>query len=521
MSFEQRYYQEEATDHALDVMPKGEIPILSSPTGSGKTLIELWIAKWFIERGKRANILTPREEILKQFIEHADSILGPCQTGVVKSGYPRSPYAPLQLCSWPTLRSMAVRAARQKRDLDTVLPTADVTIIDEAHLSVSPQMGGLVLPFFMKNGLMCGATATPASPRGLGSVYTSIKHVTSIRQLIKEGYLVPLEYWGGAQVDLRDVRMRSGDYVAKDLGRSVTRLVGDYVDNWLRLASDRHTIVFTPDQASCEGVTERYNQAGIKALALHSAKHPERREAIVDAFKRQDAQVLVNVGIASFGFDCPSVNCIQLLRNTKSIVLHLQQLGRGMRIFEGKDECMVLDHTQNVKELGYADDLFRWRLAPGKNAAYNWSRDTRSGETKEGETPEPHVCRNCDYMFERRLDCPKCGLEIIPAKRDLDTNNAKLVRISAARTGQHAEELELPQGRTLFRQLLHIQERRGYKSRWAVRIYKDIHPQNYWPAKAWNDDEPEPPCHALLNQVNKRNRDFRKGRKAVERRASA
>lgn len=520
MSYSPREYQQEAIDYALTDMGQDGVPILCAPTGSGKTLVALWIAKHYLERGKRAVILTPREEILRQFYNDADVVVGPCQTGVVKAGWPRSPYSPLQLCSWPTLRSYAARAKERKRDLSMVLPQADVCIVDEAHLSVSTQMRQLVLPHYEGEGHLCGVTATPSTKNGygLGSVYTSIKHVTSVRQLIKEGFLAPLEYFAGKQVDLSGVRKRSGDYVAKDLGKSVTRLVGDYVDNWLRLASDRHTIVFTPDMASCEGVTERYNEAGIRALSLHSGKHADRREAIVDAFKRGDAQVLVNVGIASYGFDCPSVDCIQLLRNTKSVVLHLQQLGRGMRTNEGKTECLVLDHTQNVRELGYADDLRRWRLGSGGQAVTNWTRDVR-GEGKEGEDPKPHECSNCHHLFARRLDCPNCGLEIVPAKRDLEATNAKLVRISRGKS--KTKDIELPVGIELFRQILHIADRRGYSVKWAVATYKDLHPNNYWPAKAWNDMEGKEPSHEVLNAVNRKMAAFQIKRKHQRARRNA
>lgn len=506
--FEPREYQQEAVDYGL--ADKG-VPILCAPTGSGKTLIALWIAEDFIRRGKRAVIMTPREEILYQFAKDARIMMGEFGVGLVKAGEPRSPYAPLQICSWPTLRSYAARAVAKKADISMVMPLADVCIVDECHLSVSAQMRQLVLPYFESESKLLGVTATPASKngQGLGSVYDSIKHVTSVRTLIKEGHLAPLEYFAGTPVELGEVRERSGDYVASDLGRAVMPLIGDYVDEWLRIAKDRHTIVFTPDKASCEGVAERYNQAGITALALHSGKHPEKRHAIVEAFKSQKAQVLVNVGIASYGFDAPSVDCIQLLRNTRSIVLHLQQLGRGMRPFEGKEHCLVLDHTQNTRELGYAADLFRWKLTSGKDAATNWTRDVRSGETKEGEDPKPHECKNCQHLFSQRLDCPKCGLEIIPEKRDLETTDGKLVRISRDRSGKHPEDVDIPERKELYLQLLYIQEKRGYRPTWAAKTYREWNGDKFWPAHAWKDLEAAPPCHAVLNKVNRRIAHFR------------
>lgn len=497
-----RYYQEEAIDHAIAAT---DTPILCAPTGSGKRLIALWIAKWFIDKAKRVAILTPREELLNDFVRDAAIIVGEFDTGVVKSGWEQSPYRSLQICSWPTLRSRAAYAYEKGRDIDMVMPSVDVCLIDECHLSVSRQMRALVLPFFQEQCKIIGLTATPATRygRGLGSIYQSIKHVTSVQRLVKEGYLCPLEYFGGRLTDLRNVDVK-GDYVAKQLGANLKPLIGDYVDNWLRLASNRHTLVFTPDKASCEGVTERYQQAGIAALALHSGKHPERRAKIVEAFKRRDAQVLVNVGIASYGFDCPTVDCLQLLRDTKSLVLHLQQLGRGMRAFEGKTECMVLDHTRNVRDLGYGDELYRWKLHPGKDAAVNWSRDPRNPDlTLRGQDPEPHVCQNCNYMFSRRLDCPSCGTEYVPYRRDLETTDAKLVRISRRRSGAAQTELFLPTGQALFQQLLHIQERRGYKPKWARTQFRKMDPTKGWPPQVWDTLEAKPPTSELLNHVNR------------------
>src|SRR5690606_38464595 len=121
--------------------------------------------------------------------------------------------------------------------------------------------------------------------------------------------------------------------------------------------------------------------------------------------------------------------CIVLARPTKSIVLHLQMIGRGMRPKPDGGYCMILDHADNVRRLGAAEDPFRWRLDARKPAAANWARH----EDAKREEPTLTECAECHHLFGRSRICPKCGWEKPIAGREVEVVDADLVKIRGSR----------------------------------------------------------------------------------------
>ncbi|MGP1609731.1 MAG: hypothetical protein ACTS5G_03410, partial [Burkholderiales bacterium] len=128
-----------------------------------------------------------------------------------------------------------------------------------------------------------------------------------------------------------------------------------------------------------------------------------------------------------------------LARPTKSIVLHHQMIGRGIRPKTDGGYCMVLDHADNVRRLGCIEDEIRWRLAEGKEAATNTTREGDPTRGKQPDTP-PVECAQCHYIFFRSRICPKCGWEKPLASRDIETVEADLVKVRKAK-----QELKLEQ----------------------------------------------------------------------------
>jgi superfamily II DNA or RNA helicase len=429
-----RQYQADDVNYAMHHGIDDRV-IHCSPTGSGKTIIQALIAKRELARGDETAILTPRNEIFTQTARVVGSQVGIENVGILRAkrrGERWNPVAPVHVVSWPTLIARARRS-------NFWFPKVKRVLVDECHLSMAPKILE-ILHHYAPQARIDGYTATPArqTGKGLGRFFTEIKHVTSVRQLTSDGWLCPVEYWGGATPDLTGIKVVKGDYQNKPLSAACVTLVGDVVDNWLRLASDRHTIVFAVDIAHCEALHDRFRELGVSSASLHVKKTPEQRAEIVEQFKAGQIQVLVNVSIASYGFDAPSVNCVVIARPTKSIVLHLQMIGRGMRpavdlmgdvIKDPNDPgfktCMVLDHAGNVTALGMADDLFRWRLDEGKKACENWTKDPRSGEHEKREL----VCTHCAHIFSGQRICPKCGTEVPLSKVDVQVQDGDLVRI--------------------------------------------------------------------------------------------
>ena len=493
MQIEERQYQADDVNYAMGHGINDRV-IHCSPTGSGKTIIQALIAKRELDRGDSTAILTPRNEIFDQTTEVVRNLCGYGNVSLLRAkrqGEAWNPVNPVHIVSWPTLIARA-------RKSDFWFPRVDRVLVDECHLSVAPKILE-ILNHYAPKARIDGYTATPArmTGRGLGHFFTEIKHVTTVRRLIAEGFLCPVEYWGGKQADLTGLRIRQGDYETKKLSERVVKLVGDAVDNWLRLASDRHTIVFAVDIAHCEALAERFQHVGVKAAALHTGMDQSDRDKVVHAFKTQQIQVLVNVSIASYGFDAPSVNCVQICRPTKSIVLHLQMIGRGMR--PGPDKvCMVLDHAGNVRELGMADDLYRWRLDEGRPACENWSQKEESGEAEESKQ---HECEQCHHIFSRSRICPKCGWKVPFGKRDVEATDADLVPI-----GRNLVE-RLPEGwvshEVFYGMLRHYAKEKGRNPMWAVHTFREKAGCN--PPYEWNDHALVPPDERVSNYIKSRN----------------
>lgn len=487
MKLEDRIYQDKAVDYAMGHGIDEKI-IHCAPTGSGKTIMQAKICKREMDRGDRTAILTPRNEIFDQTHSLTSGICGYSNIAVLRAkrrDETWNPMAPVHVCSWPTM------IARAKRS-NFFFPDVKRVQVDECHLSVAPKILE-ILEHYAPKAVIDGWTATPGRQTGygLGKFFTAIKHVTTVRQLIKEGYLCPIEYWGGSTPDLKGIKIKRGDYEVKKLSDACITLVGDAVDNWLRLAADRHTIVFAVDIAHCEMLTHKFQEVGVNAAALHTGLDEDERDEVNRLFKSQAIQVLVNVGIATYGYDAPSVNCIQLCRPTKSIVMHLQMIGRGMRpgidaegnrITDPNDPdfkvCMVLDHAGNVPAIGQANDLFRWRLDEGKKACENWSRNSNSGEATESTLYE---CNDCHRQFSGSRVCPECGWKVPFRKKDIATVDANLVPI-----GKRMIE-KLPEGwpthENFYRMLIRYGAEKGYKPGFAKVKFKekcDIWPPSHW-----------------------------------------
>lgn len=470
MTFELWDFQKKDVDFAFD---GGGTPIHVAPCGSGKTVMQAFVAKREMDRGSYTAILTPRIELFRQTHSTLVEVVGADNIAELRADGHWNRNKPVHIVSWHTL-------SRRSKLSEAWYPPVDRVLVDECHLSMAPEIRR-VLEYYRDKGVRVdGYTATPGrkSGKGLGSYFSEIKHVTSVRQLIKEGRLSPCEYWGGALPDVAKIRSRGGDYVVGELSKACAVLVGDVIDNWIRLARTRHTVVFTVDIPHCEMTNDRFLELGIASVRVHSKMTDEARAEAIRKFRSREAQVLVNVTIASYGFDCPEVDCIVAARPTQSTVLWLQCLGRGMRAAPGKTECLVLDHSDNTRQIGRAEDLYRWRLDKGKEAVANWTRDLKSGEAEEAKST---TCEACTYIFSKSRVCPKCGWEKPFSKRDVETVEADLVLIGGA------EAKRLPKGwpthKIFYQMLFGWCDEKGYKRGWAYHRFKikaGVAPDRNW-----------------------------------------
>ncbi len=473
-------------------------PLLVLPTGAGKTVIAGEIIRRAVARRLRVLFLAPRRELVTQ----ASTKLHEARVdhGVVMAGarHLQRMYEPVQVASIDTLVS------RLKDTRPLVLPSFDVVVVDEAHLTVTEIRKRLLDTW--PGALRIGLTATPSRKdgRALGALYDLLIEPTTTAELTVNGFLVPARYYSISKPDLSRVQVRAGDYANAELSDVMNKpkLVGDVVETWLARAGARRTVVFCCSIPHSIALCEAFQRVGVAAEHVDANTPGGEREEIFTRFRSGQTQVLTNCSLASYGFDLPELSCVVLARPTNSLVLYLQMVGRGLRIANGKTDCIVLDHGGCVHEHGFAADERSWTLAGDHALAGRTSQQHEAGDAKPVDCPE------CFAVFSQARTCPECGWTLKPAAKDVKTLHGQLIEI-----GHHVAVAENEM--RFFRELRGHAELRGWKKGAAARMFKDKTGQ--WPPWDWNRLEPLAPSIGTQRWLQSRVIAFVSAKKAAQR----
>jgi superfamily II DNA or RNA helicase len=334
-----RPYQEEAVAAVEAAVERGvRRPMVVCPTGTGKTMI---FASLIARRGGSALVLAHRDELLRQAAEKiaiADPTLA---LGVGFVAAQRDDVnAPVVVGSVQTL-ARANRLARLPRRFDTV-------IVDECH-HASAAGYRRILEHLSPTPLILGVTATPARTDGkhLGEVWEEIIYQRGIAEMIRAGYLADVRgvRVGLEQVNLDAVQQSGGDFDAEALGDALEQASAPLhvLAAYREHAMGRKAVVFAPTVALAHRIAAVFRDAGIRAEAIDGKTPPEERHGILERLHAGETRVVANVGVLSEGTDLPSVNAIIMASPTRSQVKYAQAIGRGLRTFPGKQDCLVID----------------------------------------------------------------------------------------------------------------------------------------------------------------------------------
>ena len=211
-----------------------------------------------------------------------------------------------------------------------------------------------------------GLSATPWS-RGLGKYYDDLIVAARTGDLIDTGYLSPFVVFAPSEPDLSDVRTVAGEYHQGELADAcnTSPLVGDVIDTWLQRGEDRPTLCYGVDRAHAEHLQQRFIEAGVAAEYIDCFTENAERERIFRRFDAGTTRIICNVGTLTTGFD-RDVRCIIDAKPTKSEILFVQTIGRGLRTANGKDKLIVLDHAGNHLRLGMVTDIHHEHLDDGE-----------------------------------------------------------------------------------------------------------------------------------------------------------
>lgn len=339
---ELRPYQQEAKESIFNEWNKGvKKTLLVLPTGCGKTIVFAKVTEDCVSQGDRVLIMAHRGELLDQAADkiHQATGLG-CATEKAEESCRDSWYR-IVVGSVQTLM-------REKRLNQFSADYFDTIIIDEAHhcLSNSYQR---VLEHFSEAKVL-GVTATPdrGDMRNLGQYFESLAYEYTLPKAIKSGYLVPIKALTvPLKMDLSSVGVQSGDFKVSDIGTALDPYLYRIADEMLKYCKDRKIVVFLPLVKTSQKFRDILNDKGFRAAEVNG-ESSDRAEILKD-FEEDKYNVLCNSMLLTEGWDCPSVDCIIVLRPTKVRSLYSQMVGRGTRLSAGKIDLLLLDflwHTE-------------------------------------------------------------------------------------------------------------------------------------------------------------------------------
>lgn len=336
-----RDYQETARRSIQEEWDKGvKKTLLVLPTGTGKTIVFSKVIEDRVKKGERVLVLAHRGELLEQAADKLEKSTG------LKCAVEKAEHSSLNSFFRVVVGSIQ-SLQREKRLHQFEKDHFDTIIIDEAHHCLSDGYQR-VLNYFEANVL--GVTATPdrGDMRNLGSYFESLAFEYTLPKAIKEGYLSPIKALTiPLKLDLSDVGQQSGDFKTSDLGNVLDPYLEQIAEEMWKVAKDRKIVVFLPLVATSQKFTEILNEKGFKAAEVNGES--KDREKVLEDFENDKYNVLCNSMLLTEGWDCPSVDCVVVLRPTRVRSLYSQMVGRGTRLHPGKTELLLLDflwHTE-------------------------------------------------------------------------------------------------------------------------------------------------------------------------------
>lgn len=332
--------------------------VVSLPTGAGKTVIFVHL---LVERGMRTLILVHRDELIRQTLEKLDMVAHgtALDIGVIKAE--RDEHAGDVVVA-------SVQTLQRETRLQRLAQTFGLVIVDECHHALPDNSYGRILAHVGADQdggpLTVGFTATPYRPDndpiittpGVPGCFDAITYTLPLMGLIAQGYLSPIVAKGIflEGLDLDAVRTSHGDYVERDLAEVLmaANAPEHLVRGYHELAQGRRALIFCPTVEMAYAVEHAFHRARLTAAAVVGSTPTEERQVLYQRVRAGTLNALVSCAVLTEGFDEPSIDCVMLARPTKSKVLFYQCIGRGLRLWPTKENCLLIDATGATKRHG-------------------------------------------------------------------------------------------------------------------------------------------------------------------------
>lgn len=469
MSIRLRDYQQKAVDDIRDAYRQGfKAPFLTAPTGAGKTVVLSEICANASARGTNTVLLVHRQELVIQTaktlarfgIQH--SIVAPAK--VVQNSikiqieeFQKSWYRDESYIYIATVQTIVRRMAD--------LPKFDLILIDEAHHGVAGTWLKIVKSY--PEAKILGVSATPERLDGqglglhCGGIFDKLILGPSISSLIYRGFLTkPRVYCPPIDADFSDLKTIAGDFDRKQQQEKLNkpRIIGNVIAHYRKYCDGVPAIAFCPTVEYAKYVADNFTAAGYRASSIDGNMDDYQRNKAINDLGSGRLDILTSCEIVSEGTDIPVVGAAILLRKTKSLGLYLQQVGRALRPYQGKEETIILDHVGNCNTHGLPDDEHEWTL-DGR---------VRRGRNGASGGAACRQCLNCYAVYpSTTTQCPVCGTEATKTRAEIEEVEGELVEFK-----KRTDRIEKAKAQTL-EQLITIGKSKNYKNpeAWATYVY--------------------------------------------------
>ena len=361
-----RPYQQKAKREIFEAWDEVDNVMFQMPTGTGKTRLFTSIIRdindYSLRQRKAVKILiiAHRTELIKQI----DKSLRKYEVAhnIIAGGKEKNYKFPVNIASIQTITHPSNLRDAKKLNVQFV-------IIDEAHHALAASYRKLWDMY--PDAKRLGVTATPwrMNHQSFTDLFDKLVLSMPIKDFIKQGFLSPYKYYSlkndsDIQKTIDDIELdKFGEFKESSMEEKmdIGSIRAQLLDSYLSLAEGKKGIIYAINIVHARHICKEYEEAGYRAVSIDSKTPAKQREELVEKFRKNEIDIIVNVDIFSEGFDCPDIEFIQLARPTRSLVKYLQQVGRGLRPTANKQNCIILDNVGMYSRFGLPDARRHWR----------------------------------------------------------------------------------------------------------------------------------------------------------------
>jgi len=409
-----------------------------APTGSGKTLIGARVAIGAAKKGNSVLWLCHRAELIAQTKQTIQTEEPGLDVGCISPLFEPNRSAKIQIASIQTLLS---------RD---EMPDASIVVFDECHHLGAEKWGEYASKY--DSSFRIGLTATPARGDGvgLGDLFQELHVIATVKEMIQQGFLVPC-------------RVFTSEDISKDLAL-------DPVQAWREYGNSLPAVVFATSVEHAEKLEQDFLAAGAKAAVIHSKTHPMIREQRLRDFEAGKIDVLTNCFVLTEGTDLPRIHVVISARTIGNISMYRQMIGRGLRLYPGKKQCIYIDLCGSVKKFGLPDDEPEWTL--------------KGLQRSKADTDSITICWKCHAAFRDGYPCPNCGASARTNRRELPVVTNKGL-VSYGFPDKDDEFLKQK-----YFEYSYFAKAKGYKPGFAYYRFRNVFgcsPNPEWQREVWGE----------------------------------